>query len=114
MKDKPHITTLCGFKPDQTEADLSDEGLDVGDAIFLAFDLKRNSVLVKLECARTTNHRSVSSRRHLCVFSFVHSVSENFLKAEGAKHMASTLAINQTLTSVKYAASHLALAVTSP
>ena len=50
----------------------------------------------------------------MCVFSFVHSVSNNWLEAEGAKHMASALAINKTLTSVKYAASHLALAVTSP
>ena len=37
----------------------------------------------------------------------------NNLKEEGAKHLASALAVNQTLTSVKYAASHLALAVTT-
>ena len=42
-----------------------------------------------------------------------HSVSANSLKEEGAKHLASALAVNQTLTSVKYAASHLALAVTT-
>ena len=53
VKDKPHITTLCGFKPDQTEADLSNKFLGVGDAILLAFDLKKNSVLVKLECAQS-------------------------------------------------------------
>ena len=53
MKDKPHITTLCGFKPDQTESDLSHKNLDVGDAFLLAFDLKKNSVLVKLECAQS-------------------------------------------------------------
>ena len=52
MKDKPHITSLCGFEPDQTEADVSNQDLDVGDAILLAFDLKKNSVLVKLECAQ--------------------------------------------------------------
>ena len=50
-KEKPQITTLCGLKPDQTEADLSRQGLNVGDAILLAFDLSRNSVLVKLKCA---------------------------------------------------------------
>ena len=52
MKDKPRITTLCGFKPDQAEADLSEQFLNVGDAVLLAFDLKKNSALVKLECAQ--------------------------------------------------------------
>ena len=42
-----------------------------------------------------------------------HSVSGNSLEEEGAKHLASALAVNQTLTSVKYAASHLPLAVTT-
>ena len=49
-KDKPQIMTLCGLNPDQTEADFSDRGLGVGDAILLAFDLSKNSVLVKLKC----------------------------------------------------------------
>ena len=42
-----------------------------------------------------------------------HSVGTNSLKEEGAKHLASALAVNQTLTSVKYAASHPAFAVTT-
>ena len=50
-KDKPQLTMLCGLKPDQTEAKLSYQRLGVGDAILLAFDLRRNRVLVKLECA---------------------------------------------------------------
>ena len=33
-----------------------------------------------------------------------HSVSGNSLEEEGAKHLASALAVNQTLTSVEYAA----------
>ena len=49
-KGKPQLTTLCGFKEDQTEADFSYNGLKVGDAILLAFDLKKNSVLVSLKC----------------------------------------------------------------
>ena len=49
-KDKPQLTTLCGFKPDQTKADFSRNGLNVGDAILLAFDLKKNAVLVSLKC----------------------------------------------------------------
>ena len=49
---KPQLTTLCGIKPDQTEASFVQQGLTVGDAILLAFDLLRNSGLVKLECAR--------------------------------------------------------------
>ena len=49
---KPQLMTLCGIKPDQTEANFRGQRLDVGDAILLAFDLSRNSVLVKLEFAR--------------------------------------------------------------
>ena len=49
---KPQLTTLCGIKPDQTEANFRDQRLNVGDAILLAFDLSRNPGLVKLECAR--------------------------------------------------------------
>tara|TARA_B110000027_G_C15890745_1_gene199607 strand:+ start:309 stop:545 length:237 start_codon:yes stop_codon:yes gene_type:complete len=49
-KGKPQLTTLCGFKEDQTKADFSGNGLKVGDAILLAFDLKKNSVLVSLKC----------------------------------------------------------------
>ena len=48
-KDKPQLTTLCGLKPDQTSADFSKQRLAVGDAILLAFDLKKNSVLVDLK-----------------------------------------------------------------
>ena len=47
---KPQLTTLCGFESDQTEADFSNDGLKVGDAMLLAYDLKQNSVLVKLKC----------------------------------------------------------------
>ena len=47
---KPQLTTLCGLKPDQTQADFSRNGLGVGDAILLAFDLKKNSVLMELKC----------------------------------------------------------------
>jgi len=46
---KPQLMTLCGIKPDQTEADFSRLNLNVGDAILLAFDLSRNSGLVKLD-----------------------------------------------------------------
>ena len=49
-KEKPQIMTLCGLKPDQTEADFSRRDRGVGDAILLAFDLSKNSVLVKLKC----------------------------------------------------------------
>ena len=48
-KSKPQLTTLCGLKPDQTEASFRNLGLGVGDAILLAFDLKQNSVLAELE-----------------------------------------------------------------
>ena len=69
MKDKSHITTLCGFEPDQAEADLSSQELTVGDAILLAFDLKKNSALVKLECAQepqTTEVLTPADTHSLC------------------------------------------------
>ena len=49
-KGKLQLATLCGFKPDQTKADLSRQGLKVGDAILLAFDLKKHPALVSLKC----------------------------------------------------------------
>ena len=51
-KDKPQLITLCGLKPDQTSADFRgqpESRLGVGDAILLAFDLKKNSVPVELK-----------------------------------------------------------------
>ena len=47
-KSKPQLTTLLGLKPDQTKADFFNQGLGVGDAILLAFDLKQNSALAEL------------------------------------------------------------------
>ena len=55
-KGKPQLTTLCGLQRGQTEADFSDLGLGVGDAILLAFDLKQNSALAKLECVLSAPH----------------------------------------------------------
>ena len=62
-QSKSHLTTLCGLKPDQTEADFSYKGLTVGDAVLLAYDLKQNSVLVKLEYA--TAHLSPTCQHPL-------------------------------------------------
>ena len=42
------IKTLCGIKPDQTEAKFSDQYLKPADAQLLAFDLKFNSALTSL------------------------------------------------------------------
>ena len=51
VKDNAQLLTLCGIKPEDTECDFSGQSLGVGDAILLAFDLRKNSVLVKLKCA---------------------------------------------------------------
>ena len=48
---KPQLTTLCGLKQDQTQASFAGHSLKDGDAILLAFDLKKNSILVELKCA---------------------------------------------------------------
>ena len=50
-KGKPQLTSLCGITPEDTERDFSGWHLNVGDAILLAFDLQKNSTLVKLKCA---------------------------------------------------------------
>ena len=52
-KDKLQLITLCGIKPEETTRDLSRCGLKVGDAVLLAFDLKKNTTLVELKYAAT-------------------------------------------------------------
>jgi hypothetical protein len=42
------IQTLCGIKPDQKEADFSQNGLKVADAVLLAYDIKVNAPLTDL------------------------------------------------------------------
>ena len=42
-----------------------------------------------------------------------HSIANNYLYPEGAKHFADMLTVNQTLTSVRYAVAHLLLALTA-
>ena len=62
-KAKPQLTTLCGVKPEETERSFRGQGLKVGDAILLAFDLTTNSALVELECAPAPKSRvAVSSQ----------------------------------------------------
>jgi type IV secretory pathway ATPase VirB11/archaellum biosynthesis ATPase len=46
---KPQLTTICGIKPEETERDFSRKNLKAGDAMLLAFDLRKNSALVKLK-----------------------------------------------------------------
>ena len=46
---KPQLTTLCGIKPEETERDFSRLNLNVGDAMLLAVELRKNSALVKLK-----------------------------------------------------------------
>ena len=50
-KDKPQLLTLCGIQPDETMRDFTQQGLKAGDAILLAFYLRKNSTLVELEYA---------------------------------------------------------------
>ena len=43
------IQTLCGIKPDQKEADFSGQRLNAADAVLLAYDIKVNAPLTKLD-----------------------------------------------------------------
>ena len=49
VEGKPQLTTLCGIKPEETERNFASMSLEVGDAMLLAFDLRKNSALVKLK-----------------------------------------------------------------
>ena len=60
-KSKPQLTTLCGIKPDETERAFINQGLDASDAMLLAFDLRKNSVLVKLKYAAALSDKKVSA-----------------------------------------------------
>ena len=42
------IQTLCGIKPDQKEADFSNQSLEAADAVLLAHDIKVNAPLKSL------------------------------------------------------------------
>ena len=46
---KPQLTTLCGIKLEETERNFVDMDLKDGDAMLLAFDLRKNSTLVQLK-----------------------------------------------------------------
>ena len=52
-KDKLQLITLCGIKPEETTCNLSSHYLKEGDAVLLAFDLKKNATLVELKYAAT-------------------------------------------------------------
>ena len=60
-KDKPQLITLCGLKPDQTSANFRNQDLGVGDAILLAFDLNKHSVLADLKCALSLATHTISA-----------------------------------------------------
>ena len=49
VEGKPQLTTLCGIKSEEIQRDFSCQKLNVGDAMLLAFDLRKNSALVELK-----------------------------------------------------------------
>ena len=50
-REMPQLITLCGIQPEQEDIDLSQQGLDDGDAKLLAFDLSENQTIRILKCA---------------------------------------------------------------
>ena len=97
-----------------TELNLDRKGVGVPGAIVLSSLLPSATTLKTLEYVPVKALAFHSCHHPLTLVSLpFHSVSGNSLKEEGAKHLASALAVNQTLTSIEYAASHLALAVTT-
>ena len=70
-KDKPQLITLCGIKPEETKRDFSNQRLKAGDAVLLAFDLEKNTVLKELKYAATSPslHRQCPLTSALAAFS---------------------------------------------
>ena len=50
-REMPQLITLCGIQPEQEDINLSQRGLDDGDAKLLAFDLSTNQTIRILKCA---------------------------------------------------------------
>ena len=54
-EEKPQLFSLCGLKPDQTEADLSGKKLGPEGAILVAWDLRAGFVSSSMTKSRSTN-----------------------------------------------------------
>ena len=48
--NRPQIVTLCGIQPGQTDINFSNQGLNVGDAKLLAFDVSKNGAIKNFKC----------------------------------------------------------------
>ena len=103
------LTDFCGIplvslrENTLTELNLDRKGVGVPGAIVLSSLLPSATTLKTLEyvACQSARFSQLSAPANACVFPFVHSVSDNYLNREGAKHFASALAVNRTLTSVK-------------
>ena len=112
VKDKPQLLTLCGIKPEETKRDFSNQFLDVGDAMLLAFDLRNNSTLVALKCAPSRlqsafERNQVSVATDSSVLGFVHSLAKNNLTNYGSDmsgviQLAEALKNNSGLRELKF------------
>ena len=67
MQAHPTLVSLCGIADDATEANLSGLGMDADDAVVLADELPAKGAMTSL------------------------NISNNRIKAEGAKHIAAAL-----------------------
>jgi len=115
----PQLTTLCGLKPAQTEADLSHQGLNSSDAMLLALDLGRNFVLKELNLDNnniggyfddmfywvSTPEGPAAIADMIKINSTLSSInlSCNGIGAKGAGDLSEALKINASLTSVDLA-----------
>ena len=117
-KDKPQLITLCGIKPEETTRNLSHESLKEGDAVLLAFDLKKNTTLVELKYAATPTRvqPKVPAAADTFVATSACSLDVNQLcglnycgegtyTAEGIIKLSEALKVNATLTSLRCASS---------
>ena len=110
-KEKSALTTLCGLKPDQDEADFTGWGLGPVDAKLLAPEIGVSEALTKIEYA-AQNLAKPQTRRSRLPAGPTHaptltdhsarygSLSWNKLGPEGGKAVADALRVNEALTKI--------------
>ncbi|KAJ1637484.1 hypothetical protein T492DRAFT_859893 [Pavlovales sp. CCMP2436] len=102
-ESKPNqIRSLCGIAADATYADLSDRGLDAADAVLLAFELRVNATLTKLDLG--CNKIGDVGAQHIAEALKVNATLTNLdllyngIGVVGMQHIAAAIKVNSTVT----------------
>ena len=101
FRERPHMESLCGLKPDQTEANFAHWGLRNTDALLIAADLEFNGVLKTLDIGYNSlgNEDATALASALRVNGVLTELdlSSNNINVAGAEALASALRVNDVL-----------------